>query len=93
MKGAIQMKETFAYNIKNPVGLYVDMVNALTAVAGRFQSSMTITYQEKTVNLKSMMGVLSLGVPAKAALVFSAEGADAKEAIKALKKCLDELKA
>ena len=87
------MKETFEYTIKNPVGLYADKVNAICAVASRFQSSMTITYHEKTVNLKSMMGVLSLGVPAKATLIFNVEGADAKEATKALKKCLDEINA
>lgn len=86
------MAETMNYTIQNPVGLYVDVVNEITAVAGRFDSKIYMTYLDRTVNLKSVMGVLSLGVPAKAQLTFRAEGVDAKDALQIIKNCLEQLK-
>lgn len=85
------MKETLEYTIKNPVGLYVDIVNQLTSVAGRFNAVMTLSYHDKTVNLKSVMGVLSLGIPTKAVITITAEGPDAHEAIQAVQTCFVSL--
>lgn len=82
------MKQTFTYTVQNPVGLYAEVVEKLNLIADRYTSQVALTYNNKTVNLKSMMGVLSLGIPTRAKLKISAEGADAKEAMMALKKHL-----
>lgn len=84
------MKETFVYTVQNPVGLYADAVDRMISVAGRFDSKMTITYRDRTVNLKSMMGVLSLGIPTKAVLTITAEGQDAVQACETLRKHMEQ---
>ena len=37
---------------------------------------MTLNYNEKSVNMKSLMGVLSLGIPHKAKIEIVVEGED-----------------
>ncbi|MDD6172505.1 MAG: HPr family phosphocarrier protein, partial [Ligilactobacillus ruminis] len=44
----------------------------------------TLEYQGKSVNLKSIMGVMSLGVGQNADITISAEGSDEAEAIAAI---------
>ena len=51
----------------------------------------TLTYSGKTVNLKSMMGVLSLGIPTKAKIVITADGEDEETGIKAVHEKMKEL--
>ena len=48
------------------------------------KSDITLEYKGKSVNLKSIMGVMSLGVGQGADVVISAEGADADDAIAAI---------
>ncbi len=47
--------------------------------ASKFASDITLNYKEKSVNLKSIMGVMSLGVGQGADVTISAEGADADD--------------
>jgi len=47
-------------------------------------ADITLEYKGKSVNLKSIMGVMSLGVGQGADVVISAEGADADDAIAAI---------
>ncbi|MEH7097617.1 phosphocarrier protein HPr, partial [Neobacillus vireti] len=52
--------------------------------ASRFDSEITLEYKGKTVNLKSIMGVMSLGVGQGADIKIAAEGNDANDALQAL---------
>ena len=54
------MAKTLACIVTDPVGLYATPATDLIEVAKTFDSDFTLTYSGKTVNLKSMMGVLSL---------------------------------
>ena len=47
-------------------------------------SDITLSYEGKSVNLKSIMGVMSLGVGQGADVTITADGDDAKEAIEAI---------
>ena len=49
-----------------------------------FASDITLEYKGKAVNLKSIMGVMSLGVGQGADVTISAEGPDADDAIAAI---------
>jgi phosphocarrier protein HPr len=42
--------------------------------ASKFNADVTLTYNEKTVNLKSIMGVMSVGLPHGAEIEISSEG-------------------
>jgi phosphocarrier protein HPr len=56
----------------------------------KFASDITLNYKEKSVNLKSIMGVMSLGVGQGADVTISAEGADADDAIAAITETMDK---
>ncbi len=52
----------------------------LVQTAGRFSSSIHLKMDNKTVNLKSIMGVISIGTLAGNKVEISAEGKDEQEA-------------
>ena len=49
-------------------------------------------YNDKEVNLKSIMGVMSLGVPTKATVTIVAEGDDEEDVIASIAKVIKEQK-
>jgi phosphocarrier protein HPr len=65
-------------------GIHARPATQLVNKAGQFSSDITLQYKEKSVNLKSIMGVMSLGIPSGVEITIAAEGNDAEEAIAAL---------
>ena len=58
-------------------------------VAGQFESQILVELDNKKINAKSIMGVLSLGVgPGEKIYVF-ANGKDEKEAVEAIEKLVN----
>ena len=53
-------------------------------------SEVTLEYKGKSVNLKSIMGVMSLGVGQGADVTITAEGADADDAIAAISETMEK---
>lgn len=78
------------FTIIDEMGLHARPATVLVNTAGKFAADVTLDYNGKTVNLKSIMGVMSLGVPHNAEITITAEGDDAAEAIEALVKTLAE---
>lgn len=62
--------------VQNPVGLYATPINELVDLVKDTPCQVNLKYQQKVVNLKSMMSVLSLGIPAKAPIeiIINGEG-------------------
>lgn len=85
------MAEKLIFQVEDPVGLYATPTTELVNSVKQFHSDVTLRYGSKVVNLKSMMGVLSLGVPTKAVLEVEANGEDEKYAIKEIKNKINEL--
>ena len=85
------MAQNLVFIVTDPVGLYATPTTELVNVAKQFQSHVTLRYENKEVNLKSMMGVLSLGVPTRAQLEIIADGGDEERAIREIKEKLNEL--
>jgi phosphocarrier protein len=75
--------------ITNPVGLYAGPARQLVNFTKQFNSEIFLTYDGKSVNLKSLMGVVSLGIPNKAHVTVSADGYDE---IKAVREIVDKMK-
>ncbi|KOS67900.1 phosphocarrier protein HPr [Lysinibacillus contaminans] len=71
------MKKT--YKITSSEGLHARPTTLLVTAVTPFASEVTMTYKDKTVNLKSIMGVMALGVASGSVVDISAEGPDAKE--------------
>lgn len=75
------------FTIKNAHGLHARPGAMLVSEAKKFDSTIKVrnlNSESKTVNAKSLMKVIGLGVLHGHALEFSAEGTDADQAIKAI---------
>ncbi|WP_147803463.1 phosphocarrier protein HPr [Alkalicoccus halolimnae] len=72
------------YKITAETGIHARPATQLVNKAGQFESEVTLSYNGKSVNLKSIMGVMSLGVGQGSEVTIQAEGPDEKEAITAL---------
>lgn len=67
--------------ITNPVGLYASPATELVDALKLYKSHVTLNYNEKSVNMKSLMGVLSLGIPHKAKIEIVVDGEDEDAAV------------
>ncbi|AMV61289.1 Phosphocarrier protein of PTS system [Pediococcus damnosus] len=76
--------ETRDFHIIAETGIHARPATLLVQAASKFNADVKLTYKDKAVNLKSIMGVMSLGVGQNADVTVSADGDDAKEAIEAL---------
>ena len=65
-------------------GLQARAASTLAQCANRYTSRITFTLGQKTVNAKSLMGVLSLGVSAGETITLYAAGEDEQAACDAL---------
>ena len=72
------------FKVVAETGIHARPATLLVQTASRFDSEINLEYKGKTVNLKSIMGVMSLGVGQGADIKISAEGNDASDALQAL---------
>ena len=86
------MAEKLSFVVSDPVGLHARPATILVKAATQFQSDIKLAYNGKDVNLKSIMGVMSLGVPTKATVEIIAEGEDEKDVIAEIAKVIKEQK-
>jgi phosphocarrier protein HPr len=69
-------------------GIHARPATLLVQTAGKFESEINLEYKERKVNLKSIMGVMSLGIGQGADIKISAAGNDEAEALKSLEEVL-----
>ena len=70
--------------VNNQVGLHARPATFFIQKANEFKSSIWVEKDERRVNAKSLLGVLSLGIVKGTAINLIADGADEKEAVEAL---------
>jgi len=70
--------------LTNQVGLHARPATFFIQKANEFKSSIWVERDERKVNAKSLLGVLSLGVVKGGAINLIADGEDEEEAIAAL---------
>ena len=70
--------------INNQVGLHARPATFFIQKANEFKSSVWIEKDERRVNAKSLLGVLSLGIVKGTSINIIADGQDEAEAIKVL---------
>ena len=76
--------ESREFHIVAETGIHARPATLLVQAASKFSSNVTLSYQGKDVNLKSIMGVMSLVVGQNADVKISAEGDDEAEALAAI---------
>ena len=74
--------------IQLPSGLEARPVAMLVQVASQFSSEIRIETGDKTVNAKSIMGMMTLGLSAGETVVVTANGEDEEEALQKIEKYL-----
>lgn len=70
--------------INNQVGLHARPATFFIQKANEFKSSIWVEKDERRVNAKSLLGVLSLGIIKGTTVSLIADGADEKEAVDTL---------
>lgn len=77
--------------ITNEQGIHARPATKLVQLANEFDSDLYLLYNGKTVDLKSIMGVLSLGVTRGSLILIRAEGDDSNDALRSISKFITEL--
>ncbi|MBE6740281.1 MAG: HPr family phosphocarrier protein [Ruminococcaceae bacterium] len=70
--------------IQNQVGLHARPATFFIQKANEFRSSIWVEKDERRVNAKSLLGVLSLGIVGGTSIKIIADGTDEKDALDAL---------
>ncbi|MDD6023044.1 MAG: HPr family phosphocarrier protein [Oscillospiraceae bacterium] len=74
--------------VNNQVGLFARPATFFIQKANEYKSSIWVEVEERRVNAKSLLGVLSLGIVKGTEITLIANGADEEEAVEALAKLL-----
>ena len=69
-------------------GLEARPIAMLVQVASQYVSNMYLESEERKVNAKSIMGMMSLGLDTGESVTVSVDGADEEEAMKSIEKYL-----
>ena len=70
--------------VQNQVGLHARPATFFIQKATEFKSSIWVAKDDRRINAKSLLGVLSLGVTRGTTITVTAEGPDEQEAVDAL---------
>ncbi|MDO4500761.1 MAG: phosphocarrier protein HPr [Erysipelotrichaceae bacterium] len=74
--------------VVDPVGLHARPATVAVNAASKFKSDVKVSFKGKSVNMKSIMGVMSLGIPTQSEITISCEGEDEEEAIAKIEETL-----
>lgn len=72
------------FTIIDETGIHARPATLLVQTASPFDAEISLEYKSKSVNLKSIMGVMSLGITKGAEIKIVASGSDENEALAAI---------
>ena len=75
--------------VTNQVGLYARPATFFIQKANEFKSAILVEKEERRVNAKSLLGVLSLGIVGGTTIRIIADGADEEQAVNGLVKLVE----
>ena len=76
-------------SVKNQVGLHARPATFFIQKANEFKSSVWVEKDERRVNAKSLLGVLSLGIVGGTTISIMADGSDEEQAVDGLVKLVE----
>lgn len=77
------------FTITDHLGLHARPAGFLVKTANQFTSEITLVYKQKQVNLKSIIGVMSLGIKPGETVKITATGEDEMGVIERIKTVID----
>lgn len=75
--------------VQNQVGLHARPATFFIQKANEFKSSIWVEKEERRVNAKSLLGVLSLGIVGNTNIRITADGPDEEKAVESLVKLVE----
>ena len=75
-------------SVKNQVGLHARPATFFIQKANEFKSSIWVEKEERRVNAKSLLGVLSMGIVKGTVITLIADGPDETDALDGLEKLI-----
>ena len=75
--------------VHHEVGLHARPAALFVTMAKKFKSDISVAKEEREVNAKSILSLLTLGVNQGAEITIKAEGEDEEEAVKALQELVE----
>ena len=86
-KMAVKKQKTKdVFTVLNDRGIHTRPSTEIVKCAASFKSDIYLIYRKSQVNAKSILGILMLAAPKGARIRIEAEGVDAEEAVKSLKR-------
>ncbi len=73
--------KTLTYTIKDELGIHARPAGALVKEASKFKSTIVLSKNDKTADLKKIFSLMGLNVKYKDTITISASGEDEDEAI------------
>ncbi len=80
--------EQKTFTVTADTGIHARPATLLVQAASKFDSEVSLQFKDKKVNLKSIMGVMSLGVGKGAEITIITEGSDEQDALNSLEETL-----
>ena len=68
----------------DPVGLHARPATVAVNAASKCKCKVTISYKGRSVDMKSIMGVMSLGIPTQSEIVITCDGEGEEECINSI---------
>lgn len=78
------MKISCSVCIKNPLGLHARPAMEIVRVLQQSRSSVSVTHENRTIDARSIISLLSLAAPQNAELTVTVDGEDARVTMKNL---------
>ena len=77
--------QSFTYTITEPVGIHARPAGLLVKEIKNYQSTVTVTKGDKSVNALKLMALMGMGIKCGDTVTVTVEGSDEDTAVPALK--------
>ena len=67
--------------VKSTVGLHASLAAKVVQAANKYSVDINLIYKDKTIDVKSILGLMSLAIPSGENVIIEANGAQAELAI------------
>ena len=76
--------------VKSTVGLHASLAAKVVQAASKYSVDIKLHYHDKTIDVKSILGLMSLAIPSGENVVIEASGEQAEAAIKDIATILEK---
>lgn len=84
--------KTIELKVTDPAGMHARPASILSKEASRYESEIHILCGDKKSNMKSIMGILSMGILTNSQITITVEGNDEDIALNSLKVIIEDTK-